>query len=67
MIDRISAVLLAEPAGRTSPSIDRRGGRLRLILTDAQGHESLPKIASVRWTEDDGTTYSMYLGEIEPE
>jgi transcriptional regulator with XRE-family HTH domain len=66
MMERISAVLLAEPAGRTSASIERREGRLRLVLRDPQGHESLPKIASVQWTEHDGTTYSIYLGEAEP-
>jgi transcriptional regulator with XRE-family HTH domain len=68
MMDRISAALLAEPAGRISPHIESRAGRLRLILRNAQGNEVLvPKVASVQWTEADGSTYSMYLGEIEPE
>ncbi|MGD0205131.1 MAG: helix-turn-helix transcriptional regulator [Dehalococcoidia bacterium] len=68
MIQRISAILLADPAGHISPSIEDRGGRLRLILRDAQGNEVLvPNLASVRWTEADGSTYSMYLGEIEPD
>jgi transcriptional regulator with XRE-family HTH domain len=68
MMDRISAVLLAAPAGHTSPSIERRRGRLRLILRDSQGNEVLvPKLASLQWTEPDGSTYSMYLGGIDPE
>jgi transcriptional regulator with XRE-family HTH domain len=64
MMESIATVLLADPAGRTSPSIDRKRGRLRLILTDAHGQEFLPEIASVQWTED-GTTYSIYLGQAE--
>jgi len=68
MMERIGDTLLAEPVGRTSPTIERRGGHLRLILHDSQGNEVLvPKVASVQWTEDDGSTYSMYLGETEPE
>lgn len=68
MLQRISAVLLAEPAGHISPSIEPKQGRLRLILRDAQGNEVLvPKLASVQWTEADGSTYTMYLGDIEPD
>ena len=62
MLERISAVLAA---GRTSAAIKRRGGRPRLILRDADGNEFLPRVASVHWTENDGTSYSIYLGEIE--
>jgi transcriptional regulator with XRE-family HTH domain len=65
MMESIATVLLAEPAGHVSPHIEPRQGRLRLILRDAQGNEVLaPKLASVQWTED-GTTYSMYLGQAE--
>jgi transcriptional regulator with XRE-family HTH domain len=68
MMERISAILLAEPAGHISPSIEPKQGRFRLILRDAQGNEVLaPKLASVQWTEPDGSTYSMYLGEVEPD
>ena len=68
MMERLTTRLIAEPAGRTSPHIESRGGRLRLILCDAKGNEVLvPKLASVQWTEADGSTYSMYLGQIEPE
>ena len=67
MLQRITDVLRQEPAGRTSPSIERHGRSSRLVLRDANGNEYLPKIASVHWTEDDGTTYSIYLGEPEPD
>ncbi len=67
MLQRMRDALLAAPAGRTSPSIERRAGRLRLVLRDTNGNEVVvPKLASVQWTEGDGTTYTMYLGESEP-
>ena len=66
MLERISVVLSSGPAGRTSPAIKRREGQLRLILRDADGNEFVPTVASAQWTESDGTTYSIYLGEIEP-
>jgi transcriptional regulator with XRE-family HTH domain len=66
MLDRLSAALV-EPSGRTSPCIEWRAGRPRLVLRDADGNEVLaPKLASVLWTEPDGTTYSMYLGDPDP-
>ena len=63
MLERITAVLLSDPVGRTSPALMKRGGRLRLVLRDADGNEVVPRFAAVQWTEEDGTTYSMYLGE----
>ena len=65
MMARIVAVVNAEPAGRTSPTIRRKNGRLRLVLQDADGNEYFPDIASVHWSEDDGTSYGIYLGESE--
>jgi len=66
MLDRLTATLV-EPAGRTSPSIEWIAGRRRLVLRDAHGNEVLvPQLASVHWTEPDGTPYSMYLGDPEP-
>ena len=67
MLERLGAALIEEPAGRTSPSIERRDERPRLVLRDAVGNEYLPKAASVQWTEDDGTTYSIYLGAVAPD
>ena len=66
MLQRITAVLDAGPAGRTSPTIEQRRGRLRLVLRDPDGNEILPETASLHWTEADGTSYSMYLGDPEP-
>jgi transcriptional regulator with XRE-family HTH domain len=51
------------PAGFTRPSLVTRAGRRRLRLTDPDGNEYFPKIASLQWTEDDGTTYSIFLGD----
>jgi len=67
MIERLSAILLAPPAGRVRAQIAEYRGRNRLILTDSQGNVFRPKVASVHWTEDDGTSYTMYLGEVEIE
>lgn len=66
MLQRMSDALV-QPVGRTSPSIESRAGRLRLVLRDPNGNEVLiPKLASVQWTEADGTAYTMYLGDPEP-
>ena len=65
MLRRISEVLLQEPAGRVRVEIRRVAGRSRLVLVDADQNEYVPKIASVHWTEEDGTSYSMFLGEVE--
>ena len=65
MMARIEGIVNAEPAGRTSPTIERRNGRLRLVLQDADGNEYVPDMASVHWTEEDGTSYSIYLGATE--
>ena len=64
MAERLAATLLEAPAGRTKASIETRGTRPRLVLRDAEGNIYRPKVASVQWTEDDGTSYSMYLGEV---
>src|SRR5688572_7003360 len=39
------------PAGFTRPSLITRGGRTRLKLTDPDGDEYFPAVASVQWTE----------------
>src|SRR5438128_1693287 len=62
MMQRVEEVLLSEPRGRTSPKIERRGGRSRLVLENADGNKFRPRVASVQWTEADGTTYSIFLG-----
>ena len=66
MLERLEGVLLAAqrgPAGRTSPSIEPHGEHLRLVLRDRGDNAYWPRIASVQWTEEDGSTYSMFLGE----
>ena len=66
MLKRITEVLLGEPAGRTSPRIVPDKGRFRLVLRDKDGNDYRLKSSSVQWTEDDGTTYTMFLGEVGP-
>ncbi len=66
MMARLEDTLAAQPAGHASPSIKRVGSRSRLVLHDSDGNEYRPKVASVHWVEDDGTEYSIYLGEPEP-
>jgi hypothetical protein len=63
MMESLESTLLKPPAGRTSAQIETRDGRSRLVLYDANGDEVLvPDMASVRWTEPDGSEYSIYLG-----
>ena len=65
MLHRID-ITLVDPAGRASPSIEPREGRLRLVPYDAHGNElDTPTIASVHWTQADGTPYAMFLGDPE--
>ena len=54
-----------QPAGHASPKIIRDKNHYRLIFFDPKtGKEkSRPPIAHIKWTEDDGTTYTMYVGE----
>lgn len=63
MADALERALLDPPAGRTRPEIIRKDGRQRLRLTDSDGNQFWPDVASVQWTESDGTTYSIFLGE----
>jgi transcriptional regulator with XRE-family HTH domain len=54
-----------QPAGYAAPKIIRDKNHYRLVFEDsASGKEkSRPPIAHIKWTEDDGTTYTMYVGE----
>lgn len=54
-----------QPAGYATPKIIRDKDHYRLIFEDpATGKEnSRPPIAHIKWTEHDGTTYTMYVGE----
>ncbi len=65
MLERIELKLLAAatPAGHTRPSIDYSGPHPRLVLMDQQGNRHKPRIATVQWTEVDGTSYSLFVGE----
>lgn len=65
-LQRLNDLLTREPAGRATPKFVRDSDdRLRLIFVDPKtGKESSrPRTAHLKWTEDDGTTYTMYLGE----
>lgn len=64
MAEQLRTALLTEPAGRTNPSIERHGGRLRLVLRDQNGVPYVPPVASVQWTEEGGGTYTMFLGDV---
>ncbi len=57
--------LLQEPAGRAAPRIKVEGNHHRLTFVDPLTEEetSRPPIAHIKWTEPDGSTYSMYVGE----
>lgn len=65
MLERIEHQLLAAEtaAGHTHPTIEYSGPHPRLVLTNRRGERSTPLIASVRWTEDDGTSYSLFVGD----
>ncbi len=54
------------PVGKATPKIVRLpDGRSRLIFIDPKtgSEEYRPSIAHLKWTEGDGTSYTMYLGE----
>jgi transcriptional regulator with XRE-family HTH domain len=54
-----------QPAGYAAPKIIPDKNHYRLIFFDSKtGKEkSRPPIAHIKWIEDDGTTYTMYVGE----
>jgi transcriptional regulator with XRE-family HTH domain len=54
-----------QPAGYAAPKIIPDKGHYRLTFVDpvTDQEKSRPPIAHIKWTEDDGTTYTMYVGE----
>jgi transcriptional regulator with XRE-family HTH domain len=65
MVDSVRSALLREPPGRATPTIVPDHGHNRLVFIDpATGHEIYrPRVAHITWTDDDGTSYRMYVGE----
>ncbi len=67
MMEALEEALLKPPAGRVRARIEIVDGRSRLVLYDANNAKALtPDVASVHWTESDGTDYSIYLGKTNP-
>ena len=52
------------PAGRARPTLTVIDGHWRLVFIDEHGNEvSRPTTAHLTWTESDGTSYSMFVGD----
>ncbi len=52
------------PVGRARPRLIEEGGHNRLVFVDEQGRPKVwPPMAFVEWTEVDGTSYRMFVGE----
>lgn len=64
-LEKLKDLLTQPPVGRATPEIRLRDGRLRLVFIDPKSgsEQYVPPAAHLKWTEDDGTTYTMYLGE----
>jgi transcriptional regulator with XRE-family HTH domain len=64
-LDDLKRALLEPPAGRATPSIVQEHGHNRLIFIDpdTKREKHRPPVAHITWTDDDGTSYRMYVGE----
>lgn len=52
------------PAGTARPELRNIGGHWRLVFLDQHGTEILrPATAHISWTESDGTSYTMFVGD----
>ena len=53
-----------QPAGSAIPSLRSIGGHWRLVFLDEKENITYtPTVAHVTWTEADGTSYSMFVGD----
>lgn len=60
-LDRAFAKYTA--VGSARPRLEHKGDHFRLVFVDAEGNEYYrPGIAHLRWIEDDGTAYTMFVG-----
>ena len=60
----LTRLLTEGPAGTASPEFVFDKGYRQLRFVDAEGKEVLrPQRAFLTWTESDGTTYRMFIGE----
>lgn len=66
VVEQLAAALESqERAGTARPQLVEEGGRHRLVFVDQRGKEIIrPKVAHIRWAEADGTTYSMFVGDL---
>ena len=64
-LERLAAVLdPVQVAGTARPQLVVESGRHRLVFFDDSGAETYrPSVAHIRWTEADGTTYTMFVGD----
>jgi len=64
-LELLKRLLIQQPAGRAAPRIIADKNHHRLIFVDpATGEElSRPPIAHIKWTDESGSTYTMYVGE----
>lgn len=52
------------PAGSARPALRSIGGHWRLVFLDESGKEMfVPHTAHISWTESDGTSYTMFVGD----
>ncbi len=65
LVDLLWRLLIQELAGRATPEIilDKKHYRLRFVDPVTGEERSRPRSAHIKWTEDDGSTYTMYVGE----
>jgi len=65
VLAQLVAVLESPIAGRARPKFVYDGsGHSRLVFIDENGQETdRPAIAHLTWTEVDGTSYTMFVGE----
>ena len=64
-LESLKSLLDPEAAGRASPLIIVEEGHYRLIFVDPVTREETdrPPIAHIKWTDESGSSYSMYVGE----
>jgi transcriptional regulator with XRE-family HTH domain len=63
--ERLASLLeRGRPVGVARPQLREERGHPRLVFVDDRGNEyRRPNQAFLEWTEDDGTTYRMYIGQ----
>jgi transcriptional regulator with XRE-family HTH domain len=66
IVEQLATVLESQVrAGTARARLVEERGRHRLVFVDEHEKEIIrPKVAHIRWTEADGTTYSMFVGDL---